>query len=151
MSGEPATTDGTVGRDGTTGDGIAAGATGDTWNGGSPKYAAAIAYLSAFLGVSLLVGPLLFLLNRGNRFVRFHAAQATILTVVAPVVQVGLLAAGLVLGNALGGGVVSVVLAVPGGIAVLATFGLFCYLPVTAYEERVVEIPVLGGVARRVA
>lgn len=152
MSGGSATTGGTVDGDETAaGEGIAAGASGETWNGQSPRYAAAIPYLSAFLGASLLVGPLLYLLNRNNRFVRFHAAQATLLTVVAPVVQVGLLAVGLVLGDALGGGAVSLVLAAPGGVAVLVTFGLFCYLPTTAYQERVVAVPVIGGVARRVA
>jgi uncharacterized membrane protein len=105
--------------------------------------AAPLAYvLGAVTGVILLV------IEKENRFVRFHAAQSIAVTLVLIIVNIGLsvLSTALVFIPILGW-IVAFLLSV--GLF-FATVGLWVLLMWRAYQGREWELPVAGGIARKI-
>jgi uncharacterized membrane protein len=109
----------------------------------APNVASALAYvLGAITGVILLV------IEKDNRFVRFHAAQSVAVTLVLIVINIGLsiLSAALVVVPILGW-IVAILLSV--GLA-FATFVVWVLLMWRAYQGREWELPFAGGIARKI-
>jgi len=119
-------------------------ATGTTSLGLAPNVAGAIAYL-----LGPVSGLALLLLERENRFVRFHAAQSMAVGIVMIVIGValsvlgGLLAAVPVLGWV-------IALLVSMGVAFVSFF-LWLYLMWQAFQGRSWRVPVAGELAERFA
>jgi uncharacterized membrane protein len=112
-------------------------------SGLAPNVAAPLAYvLGAVTGVILLV------IEKENRFVRFHAAQSIAVTLVLIIVNIGLsvLSTALVFIPILGW-IVAFLLSV--GLF-FATVGLWVLLMWRAYQGREWELPVAGGIARKI-
>lgn len=112
-------------------------------SGLAPNLAGALAYvLGAITGVVLLV------IEKENRFVRFHAAQSIAITLVLIVVNIGIsIASTALLFVPVLGWIVAFLVSV--GLA-LATFVLWVVLMWRAYQGREWEVPFAGGLARKI-
>jgi uncharacterized membrane protein len=113
-----------------------------TSTGIEPNVAAALSYI-----LGLITGLIFFLMERDNRFVRFHAAQsiAVSLIIIAISIAVSLVSGILVFIPVLGW---IVVFALTTGLAV-GTFVLWVVLMWRAYQGEEWELPIVGSFARR--
>jgi uncharacterized membrane protein len=107
-----------------------------------PNVAAALSYiLGLFTGLVFLVG------EKDNKYIRFHAAQSIVASVMLLIIGVGVSLIGRLLA----------LLPVVGWIAVLGltmglavcTFGLWFLLMWKAYEGSQLELPVAGAFAKK--
>jgi uncharacterized membrane protein len=113
-----------------------------TTTGIEPNVAAALSYILA-----LVTGIIFLLMEKENRFIRFHAAQS----IAVSVIVIGLsIAVSMISG-------VLVFIPVLGWVAVLVLtlglaagiFALWVVLMWKAYQGETWELPVAGGIARR--
>jgi uncharacterized membrane protein len=111
-------------------------------SGLAPNIAGALAYV-----LGIITGVIFLVIEKENRFVRFHAAQSIAITLVLTVVSIGLsiLSTALVFVPILGW-IVAFLLSV--GL-LFATFVLWVLLMWRAYQGREWELPVAGGIARK--
>jgi uncharacterized membrane protein len=111
-------------------------------SGLAPNVASALAYV-----LGIITGVIFLVIEKENRFVRFHAAQSIAVTLVLTVVSIGLsvLSTALVFVPILGW-IVAFLLSV--GL-LFATFVLWVLLMWRAYQGREWELPVAGGIARK--
>jgi uncharacterized membrane protein len=108
----------------------------------APNLAGALAYLFA-----PLTGILFLVLEKENRFVRFHAAQSIVFGVAYIVVWVALTILGMILGVIpVIGWILGVLLSFGFG---LGCFALWVFLMFQAFQGREWEMPVVGAQARR--
>lgn len=113
-----------------------------TTTGIEPNVAAALSYILA-----LVTGIIFLLMEKENRYVRFHAAQS---------IAVSVIVIGLSIGVSMISGVL-VFIPVLGWVAVLlltlglavGIFALWVVLMWKAYQGETWELPVAGGIARR--
>lgn len=119
-------------------------ATGTTTTGLAPNVAGALAYLlGPITGIAFLV------LEKENRFVRFHAAQSTAIGVLMIALSFALsIAAGVLAFIPVLGWIVALLVSV--GIA-FASFFLWLYLMWSAFQGRSWHAPVAGQLAERFA
>jgi uncharacterized membrane protein len=113
-----------------------------TSTGIEPNIAAALSYM-----LGLITGVIFLVLEKENKYVRFHAAQSIATSVIIIVLSIGVSI------------VSSVLLFIPvlGWLAVLVltlglsigTFILWVLLMIKAYQGEEWELPVAGGFARR--
>ena len=124
-----------------------------TSSGLDENVAGALCYL---LGV--VTGVVFFVVEKDNRFVRFHAAQSIAafgLVFVASVVLgfVGTAVSALVVSGSTGaflvGSLVSLVLLLAWSVVGLATFALWLYLMFRAYQGKTPRIPIAASIADR--
>jgi uncharacterized membrane protein len=107
-----------------------------------PNIAAALSYM-----LGLITGTIFLVLERDNKYVRFHAAQSIATSVIIIVISIGISMVSSVL----------VFIPVLGWLAVLVltlglsigTFILWVLLMIKAYQGEEWELPVAGGFARR--
>jgi uncharacterized membrane protein len=107
-----------------------------------PNIAAALSY-----ALGLITGIIFLVLEKDNRFVRFHAAQSIATSVIIILVSIGVSMVSSIL----------VFIPVLGWIAVLlltlglsiGTFILWVLLMIKAYQGQEWELPVAGGFARK--
>jgi uncharacterized membrane protein len=110
----------------------------------APNLAGALAYLFA-----PLTGILFMVIEKENRFVRFHAAQSIVFGIACIVAWVALTILGMILGVIpVIGWILSILLSFGFG---LGCFALWLYLMFQAFQGREWEVPVLGVQARRIA
>ena len=109
---------------------------GATSIGLDPSIAAGIAYLIPLAGV------ILYVIEKTNRFVRFHAAQSMVLSITGGAVWVMSLLIGAALGTL--AGILSLVLYL--GILALFVWGAFA-----GFTGRYLKLPVLGDFAEQLA
>jgi uncharacterized membrane protein len=111
-------------------------------SGLAPNVAGALAYV-----LGIITGVIFLVIEKENRFVRFHAAQSIAVTLVLTVVSIGLsiLSSILVLVPILGW-IVAFLLSV--GLA-FGAFVLWVLLMWRAYQGREWEVPIAGGIARK--
>ncbi len=111
-------------------------------SGIAPNVAGALAYV-----FGIITGVIFFVIEKENRFVRFHAAQSIAITLVLTVVSIGLsiLSTALVFVPILGW-IVAFLLSV--GL-MFAGFVLWVLLMWRAYQGREWEVPIAGGIARK--
>jgi uncharacterized membrane protein len=111
-------------------------------SGLAPNVAGALAYV-----LGIITGVIFLVVEKENRFVRFHAAQSIAITLVLTVVSIGLsiLSSVLVFVPILGL-IVAALLSI--GLA-FATFVLWVLLMWRAYQGREWEVPFAGGIARK--
>ena len=113
-----------------------------TSTGIEPNVAAALAYI-----LGLITGILFLVLEKENRYVRFHAAQSIAVSVILIVISVGVsIVSGVLAFIPILGWLVVFLLTVGLG---LATFVLWLMLMWKAYQGEEWELPVAGGFARR--
>jgi uncharacterized membrane protein len=113
-----------------------------TTTGIEPNVAAALSYILA-----LVTGIIFLLMEKENRYIRFHAAQS---------IAVSVIVIGLSIGVSMISGVL-VFIPVLGWVAVLVLtlglavgiFALWVVLMWKAYQGETWELPVAGGIARR--
>lgn len=112
-------------------------------SGLAPNVAGALAYV-----LGLITGVILLVVEKENRFVRFHAAQSVAVTVLLIVTSIALsiLSTVLVFVPILGW-IVAFLLSV--GLAI-ATFVLWILLMWRAYQGREWELPFAAGIARKI-
>ena len=110
-------------------------------SGIAPNVAGALAYV-----LGIITGVIFLVIEKENRFVRFHAAQSIAITLVLTVVSIGLsiLSTALVFVPILGW-IVAFLLSV--GL-MFAGFVLWVLLMWRAYQGREWEVPIAGGIAR---
>jgi uncharacterized membrane protein len=119
----------------------------ETSTGLDANLAGALTYV-----LGLLTGIAFFVLEGDNRFVKFHAAQSIVYSLVAGVIWFGISALEFVVeaipfvGGLLGG--LYFLVTLPVALAFLAGW---LYLMYQAYQGVEYELPVLGGVARSLA
>lgn len=122
-----------------------------TESGLDENIAGALAYVLGFL-----TGLIFFLIEKENRFVRFHAAQsmafAILLTVAYIVLSILQLVFSVVLFSGTAGGfilgsIVTLVLGLVWLVLALGGFALWIYLIVRAYQGKTPRIPVAAGIA----
>jgi uncharacterized membrane protein len=108
----------------------------------APNVAGALAYV-----LGIITGVIFLAIEKENRFVRFHAAQSIAVTLVLTVVSIGLsiLSSALVFVPILGW-IVAALLSV--GL-MFAGFVVWVLLMWRAYQGREWEVPVAGGIARK--
>ena len=109
----------------------------------APNVAGALAYALGFI-----TGVVFLVIEKENRYVRFHAAQSVAVTIVLIVLSVALsiLSSVLVFVPILGW-IVAFLLSV--GLS-LGTFVLWVLLMWRAYQGREWELPIAGGIARKI-
>jgi len=121
--------------------------------GMEPGVMAALAYVLGFI-----TGIVVYLVEKDDQFVRFHAAQSMAISVllfvasiVLTVVQTFVFA--LFFSNATAGlgAVLSVVLGLVWLVVSLGAFVLWLYLIVRAYQGATPRIPIAAGLADRIA
>jgi uncharacterized membrane protein len=113
-----------------------------TSTGIEPNIAAALSYM-----LGLVTGVIFLVLEKDNRYVRFHAAQSIATSVIIIIVSIGI--------SMLSG--ILVFIPVLGWLAVLiltlglsiGTFILWVLLMIKAYQGEEWELPVAGGFARK--
>ena len=113
-----------------------------TSTGIEPNIAAALSYM-----LGLITGIIFLVLEKDNKYVRFHAAQSIATSVIIIVISIGVSMVSSVL----------VFIPVLGWLAVLiltlglsiGTFILWVLLMIKAYQGEEWEVPVAGGFARR--
>jgi uncharacterized membrane protein len=113
-----------------------------TSTGIEPNIAAALSYM-----LGLVTGIIFLVLEKENKYVRFHAAQSIATSVIIIVISIGVSMVSSVL----------VFIPVLGWLAVLiltlglsiGTFVLWVLLMIKAYQGEEWELPVAGGFARR--
>ena len=122
-----------------------------TETGLEENVAGALTYL---LGV--LTGVLFFVLEKDNKFVRFHAAQSIVVFGGLLVASIGvsvlstILTAAVVSGSGAGAlafGLLSLVISLVWFAVVVMGFGLWVYLMVRAYQGETPRVPVAAGIA----
>ena len=114
----------------------------DTNTGLSPNVAGALAYL-----FGPLTGILFLVLEKENRFVRFHAAQSIVVTIAMVVLSIALTVLNSILAIIpILGWIVGIVLTLVVG---LGTFVLWLLLMFQAFQGKEWELPVLSQYARR--
>jgi uncharacterized membrane protein len=113
-----------------------------TSTGVEPNVAAALSYI-----LGLFTGIIFLLLEKENRYVRFHAAQSIVISFSLIIIYagVGMVSRVLALIPMLGW---MVVLVLTLGLA-LATFVLWLLLMWRAYQGEAWELPVVGEVAKK--
>lgn len=117
-------------------------ADGPTSTGIPANVAGALAYL-----LGPITGILFYLLEKDNRFVRFHAAQSIVVWLVMIVVSVVLAVLSTVLGFIpLIGWLVAMLLSF--GLSIFS-FALWIFLMWQAFQGKEFEVPIAGGFARR--
>jgi uncharacterized membrane protein len=111
-------------------------------SGIAPNVASALAYV-----LGIITGVIFLVIEKENRFVRFHAAQSVAVSLVLVVISIGLsvLSTALVFVPILGW-IVAFVLSV--GLF-FATFVLWVLLMWRAYQGREWEVPIAAGIARK--
>ena len=111
-------------------------------SGLAPNVAGALAYV-----LGIITGVIFLVIEKDNRFVRFHAAQSVAVTIVLTVVGIGLsvLSTVLVFVPVLGW-IVAFLLSV---VLLVAGFVLWVLLMWRAYQGREWEMPIAGGIARK--
>ena len=108
----------------------------------APNVAGALAYV-----LGIITGVVFFVIEKENRFVRFHAAQSIAVSLLFIVVSIGLsVLSGVLVFVPVLGWVVAFLLSV--GLAV-AAFVLWVLLMWRAYQGREWEMPIAGGIARK--
>jgi uncharacterized membrane protein len=121
--------------------------------GMEPGVMAALAYVLGFI-----TGIVVYLVEKDDQFVRFHAAQSMAISVllfvasiVLTVVQTFVFA--LLFSNATAGlgAILSVVLGLVWLVVSLGAFVLWLYLIVRAYQGATPRIPIAAGLADRIA
>ena len=113
-----------------------------TSTGIEPNIAAALSYM-----LGLITGIIFLVLEKDNKYVRFHAAQSIAVSAIIIVISIGVSMVSSVL----------VFIPVLGWLAVLiltlglsiGTFILWVLLMIKAYQGEEWELPVAGGFARR--
>ncbi len=113
-------------------------------SGLAPNLAGALAYV-----LSPLTGIIFLLIEKQDRFVRFHAMQSTLFGVGSIILWV----AGSILGMILSvipflGWIISLLLTL---VLAIGLFGLWIYLMAQAFQGREWELPIIGEHARRLA
>lgn len=113
-----------------------------TSTGIEPNVGAALSYI-----LGIITGIIFLVLEKDNRFVRFHAAQSIAVSLIIIVLSIGvsLISSILALIPILGW---IVVLILTMGLAI-GTFVLWVVLMVRAYQGEEWELPVAGELARR--
>jgi uncharacterized membrane protein len=113
-------------------------------SGLAPNVAGALAY-----SLGIITGAIFLMIERENRFVRFHAAQSIAVTIVLTVASIGLsiLSTALVFVPILGW-IVAALLSV---VLMFAVFVLWVLLMWRAYQGREWEVPIAAGIARKIA
>jgi uncharacterized membrane protein len=113
-------------------------------SGLAPNVAGALAYV-----LGIITGVIFLVIEKENRFVRFHAAQSIAVTIVLTVVSIGLsiLSTALVFVPILGW-IVAALLSV---VLMFAVFVLWVLLMWRAYQGREWEVPIAAGIARKMA
>lgn len=133
----------------------AGGATTETSVGIEGNLLAVVSYVLGFV-----TGVVVLLVERENQFVRFHAAQSIVLFAalfVASIVLsvVGMLSTLLFAGNSAGmflvGGLLSLGLSLLSLVVSVGAFVLWIYLMIRAYQGKTPRIPVVAGVADKLA
>ncbi|OUJ18447.1 Tic20 family membrane protein implicated in protein translocation [Methanonatronarchaeum thermophilum] len=105
--------------------------------------AGALAYLFGFL-----TGIILLVMEKDNRFVRFHAAQSTVVFGAILVLFILLSVVSTVLGL-IGLGIITFILWLLGIVVWLLAILLWLYLMFTAYKGNKTEIPGAAGLAEK--
>jgi uncharacterized membrane protein len=115
-----------------------------TSTGIEPNVAAALSYI-----LGLITGIIFLVLEKDNRYVRFHAAQSIAVSLVLVVISIGLsvLSTALVFVPILGL-IVAFLLSV---VLFFGTFVLWVLLMWRAYQGREWEVPIAAGIARKIA
>jgi uncharacterized membrane protein len=109
----------------------------------APNVAGALAYV-----LGIITGVIFLVIEKENRFVRFHAAQSIAVTIVLIVVSVGLSVLSTVLAFVpILGWIVALLLSV---VLFFATFVLWVLLMWRAYQGREWDVPIAGGLARKI-
>jgi uncharacterized membrane protein len=108
----------------------------------APNVAGALTYV-----LGIITGVIFLVIEKENRFVRFHAAQSIAVTLLLIVLSVGLS----VLSSALFfvpvlGWIAAFLLSV---VLFFGTFVLWVLLMWRAYQGREWEVPIAGGIARK--
>jgi uncharacterized membrane protein len=113
-----------------------------TSTGIEPTVAAALSYI-----LGLITGIVFLVLEKDNRYVRFHAAQSIVasLFVIIASIGVSMVSRGIAYIPAIGW---AVVLLLNLGLAI-GTFVLWLLLMWQAYQGEEGELPLAGGVARK--
>jgi uncharacterized membrane protein len=108
----------------------------------APNVAGALAYV-----LGIITGVIFLVIEKEDRFVRFHAAQSVAVSLVLVVISIGLsvLSTALVFVPILGL-IVAFLLSV---VLFFGTFVLWVLLMWRAYQGREWEVPVAGGIARK--
>jgi uncharacterized membrane protein len=113
----------------------------------APNVAGALCYL--FMPIT---GILFLVVEKESRFVRFHAAQATIIGVGFFVLNIGLSIVGMILGQI---PIINIIAGLAGlllyMVLALGGFLLWLFLMYQAFQGNEWEFPVAGGHARRLA
>jgi uncharacterized membrane protein len=121
-----------------------------TDSGMDENVAGALSYLFGFV-----TGLIFFLIEKENRFVRFHAAQSMAFTGLLFVAYLGLSVVGTVLTTVMFtsssafflGSIVSLVLGLVWLVLALGGFAAWVYLMVKSYRGETPRIPVASGIA----
>jgi uncharacterized membrane protein len=113
-----------------------------TSTGIEPNVAAALSYI-----LGLITGVIFLVLEKDNRYVRFHAAQSIAVSVIVIIVSIGIsmISSVLVFIPVLGW---LLVLLLTMGLSI-GTFILWVVLMVKAYQGEEWELPIAGGFARK--
>jgi uncharacterized membrane protein len=119
----------------------------ETQTGLDENIAGALSYV-----LGLITGVIFFVLEGDNRFVKFHAAQSIVYSVVVIAVNIAFTVLSVVLAFIPRiGGIFS---GLVGLVSMLVSFAFFVgwlFLMYKAYQHEEYELPLVGGIARSIA
>lgn len=116
---------------------------GNSSTGLQPNIAALLAYV-----LTWVTGLIFFLIEKQNRFVRFHAMQAILLGAVVVVTQIVLTIIGWVLGNILG--LFSLLTGLLSFVVMIGFLIGWIFCMIKAYQGQMFKLPVIGDMAENI-
>ena len=117
---------------------------GKTQLGLEPNLAGLLCYAPCCIGLVVSIGAVI--LEKQNRFLKFHAFQSLLLHGAFLVLWIGLMVAGVVLGSI--SGMLSMLMLPVQIVIGLAVFALTVFLMVKAYNGEEFKLPTLGDLAK---
>jgi uncharacterized membrane protein len=119
----------------------------ETQTGLDENIAGALSYV-----LGLITGIIFFVLEGDNRFVKFHAAQSIVYSVVVIVVNIAFTVLGIVLAFIPRiGGIFSGLVGLVSMLVSLVFFLGWLFLMYKAFQHEEYELPLVGGIARSIA
>lgn len=126
--------------------GAPAGQYGGSTMGMQPNVAAGLSYLATWL-----TGIIFFLLEKQNRFVRFHAMQSILFFGGISVLEIILSIVGGVFGGISGLGIMALAFSCLSGLIGLVAFVGWIVLMINGFQGKYFKLPVVGDMAERYA
>lgn len=99
--------------------------------------------------ISLIYSIIVLVADKDNKFVRFHAFQSLLLTVMYIVVLIGISVIGAVIGAVTGSAILSMLFSLLSLVAIVAFLGAMIMGMIKGYGGQTFKLPIVGDMAEK--